>query len=50
MPIEDVTARDVDAFASALVSRKFNGQAINPADSDQATATALQRRHRGLLA
>jgi integrase len=28
--IEDVTARDVDAFASALVDRKFNGQPITP--------------------
>ena len=30
MPIEDVTARDVDAFASALVSREFNGRLITP--------------------
>ena len=26
--IEDVTARDVDAFASALVARRFNGRPI----------------------
>jgi integrase len=30
MAIEEVTARDVDAFASALVGRVFNGQRITP--------------------
>jgi integrase len=30
MRIEDVTARDVDAFASALVGRVFNGQPSTP--------------------